>query len=106
MTPDLDIPRVQAALALLGDISPEARLLQLENLCVNNGTWSIPKNHRDYSPVLYEISLFGVPAIADDIERLPGNWLRAARNILGGLADEGGERPGLNELPRDRLRGG
>lgn len=85
MTHDVDIPRIQAALSLLSDVSPEARLLQLENLCVNNGTWSIPKNHSDYSPVLYEISLFGVPAIADDIERLPDNWMRAARNILRGL---------------------
>lgn len=85
MTPYIDIPRVQAALSLLNDISPEARLLQLENLCVNNGTWSIPKNHSDYSPVLYEISLFGVPAVADEIDALPRNWQRAARNILQSL---------------------
>ncbi len=88
MTPHIDFPRVQAALALLSDVSPEARLLQLENLCVNNGMWTVPKNHSDYRPVLYEISLFGVFAAADDIEQLPANWQRAARNILRGLPEE------------------
>jgi len=85
MTPFIDIPRVRATLMLLDDISPDARLIHLENLCVNNGTWPFPPNHSAYRPVLYEISLFGVSAVADDIDALPRNWQRAARNILQSL---------------------
>ncbi len=88
MTHHLDIPRIKGALALLGGCSQEGRLLALQNLCENNGVWTIPQDHSRYSPVLYEISLFGIPATADDIERLPDNWQRAARNILSRLPEE------------------
>ena len=81
----LDIPRIEAALDALTRCTPDARLLALKNLCENNGTWTVPERPGTYSPVLYEISLFGVTAIADDIERLPHNWRLAARNILNGL---------------------
>jgi hypothetical protein len=85
MTPHLDFPRIAEALALLESCSADAQLLHLKNLCENNGVWTVPQDHNRYSPVLYEVSLFGVPAISDDIERLPDNWMRAARNILRGL---------------------
>ncbi|WP_136440352.1 hypothetical protein [Pacificoceanicola onchidii] len=78
----LDIPRIQAASELLSQISPDAQLIQLQNLCENNGIWTVPDDHSRYSPVLFEVSLFGVPAIADTAEDLPRNWLRAAGNIL------------------------
>jgi hypothetical protein len=80
-----DLPRINAALTLLRNVSTEAQLLHLKNLCINNGTWTIPENHADYSPVLYEVTLFGVHAISDVIETLPNNWMRAADNILNGM---------------------
>ncbi len=85
----LDIHRIQGALDLLDDISIEGQLLQLKNLCENNGVWSIPENPNDYNPVLFEISLFGVSASAADIEELPTNWKRAANNILSGEKGRG-----------------
>lgn len=88
MTPHIDVPRIELALDCLSDCSPESQLLALQNLCENNGVWTIPQDHSRYSPVLYEVSLFGVPAISDDIDRLPDIWQRAARNILRGLPSE------------------
>jgi hypothetical protein len=83
-----DPERLQAALSLLSDCSDDAQLLQLKNLCTNNGVWCIPENPDDYQPVIYEVTLFGVSAMADDITRLPQNWLRAAQNILNADSDE------------------
>lgn len=79
----IDIQRISAALELLCQISADTRLLQLKNLCINNaGIWAVPENPKDYSPVLYEIQLFGVPAIAGDPAELPHNWCKAARSML------------------------
>jgi hypothetical protein len=83
LAPPLDTARITAAVELLEQVSPEARYLQLRNLCVNNGLWCVPEDPRDYRPVLFEVHLFGVTAIAPDPEELPANWLRAARNMLG-----------------------
>ena len=82
MMPYLDIDRIAATRDALLSCSPQNRLLALQNLCENNGVWTIPQDSSRYSPVLYEISLFGVAAIADDVQRLPDNWLRACANIL------------------------
>lgn len=79
----IDTQRIGAVLELLGRIEADTRLLQLKNLCINNdGIWAVPENPKDYSPVLYEIQLFGVPAIAGDPAELPKNWCYAARNML------------------------
>ncbi|KHQ51229.1 hypothetical protein [Mameliella alba] len=82
--PAIDHNRIAAAIELLAQVSPEARLLQLRNLCVNNGLWCVPEDARDYAPVLFEVQLFGVPAVAETPGELPTNWLRAARRILEG----------------------
>lgn len=87
MTSHLDIPRIQAARAQLTGISPTAQLQQLQSLCETDGIWTVPDDHSRYSPVLYEIQLFGVPAIADTATDLPRNWLRAADNILKRLPE-------------------
>lgn len=88
MQTNLDFDRIQAALDCLTNCSSDAQLLALKNLCENNGIWTIPQDHSHYSPVLYEVSLFGIPAMSDDVERLPDNWMRAARNILRGPPSE------------------
>lgn len=93
---EVDIPRVQETLVLFSRVSPEAQMLQMKNMCNNNdGIWAIPENPKDYQPVLYEMSLFGVPAIANDPNDLPNNWRRAAQNILEALA----ETPQVFECP-------
>lgn len=82
---------LHATLDQLEGRSPEAQLSELKALCIAHGTWTIPEigpeGVKRYSPVLYEISLFGVSAISDDIEGLPRNWLRAARATLTGLPE-------------------
>ncbi|WP_147112161.1 hypothetical protein [Tateyamaria sp. syn59] len=92
MTSSLNIPRIEFALTFLSDCNPDHRLLALQNLCENNGVWTIPQDRSRYSPVLYEVSLFGVAAISDDIQHLPDNWQRAARNILRSLPTEDGDK--------------
>lgn len=84
MNEHLNFDLIEVVALLLKEIPPESRLLALQNLCINNGgTW-------DYSisqpylaqPCLFEIRVLGVPAMADDRDRLAENWLRAASNIL------------------------
>ncbi|CUH66854.1 hypothetical protein TG4357_02678 [Thalassovita gelatinovora] len=80
----IDMRRTQIALDLLNMCRPDARLLQLKNLVLNNGgTWPVPDAPHD-APVLYEVGLFGVSAMADRPEDLARNWMRAAENILEG----------------------
>jgi len=84
--PNLDVALVFFALDLLPYITPDHRLLSLKNLVVNNGgIWAVPDNPADYQPVLYEISLGGIPAIAPNPEALPANWMRAANNTLNAI---------------------
>lgn len=92
-------PRMIAAtIDLIEGITPDAQLLQLKTLCFNNGgIWGIPEKEPEgtkrYVPVLYEISLFGVWAAAEDTAALPRNWIKAARAIITGAP------------PTPRLRG-
>lgn len=84
-------PMLAATIDRLEGRPPAAQLQVLEALCVEHGgTWSIPQpapqGARRYAPVLYEMSLFGVAAMADDIEALPRNWMKAARSLLIGTA--------------------
>lgn len=77
-----DFDAIRTAVELLERISPEARLLALQNLCKNNGVWTIPERTEIYSPVLFEILLHRVPAVSNDPDELPSNWLKAAHTIL------------------------
>lgn len=80
----LDFLRIRGAIDLLEQVAPDARLRTLQDLCVNNGIWTVPEDERKsgYTPAYYEIQLFGVPALADDTDTLAVNWMRAARNVL------------------------
>lgn len=86
--PGPDINKLRATLDLLRPMDAEAQLLAMKNLCENNGVWSIPSDHTLYSPVMYEISLWGISASATAIDELPTNWQRAARNFLNALTPE------------------
>lgn len=97
MTPQLEMNRIHDALEVLNSVSIDAQLCQLKSMCVAHGIWSVPEIPGEYSPVLYEIQLFGVPAIANDIEALPANWKRAARNILNNWASDRAEETTTKE---------
>lgn len=84
MADALEFDKIGWAYDFLDGLDLEDQILQIKNLCENNGVWAIPEKDCRYSPVLYEISLFGVSAIADDVAHLPKNWLKAARNTLLG----------------------
>lgn len=83
-------PNIAGALDLLETISPDSRLLQLKNLAQNNGVWAIPDGPVAHTPVLYEISIFGVHASALTIEELPRCWMKAAKATLEGSTRAGG----------------
>ncbi|MGH1417199.1 MAG: hypothetical protein ACRBB0_27185 [Pelagimonas sp.] len=81
--PNIDLALVVSGLELLPKTSTDGRLLALKNLVINNGgIWAVPESPADYQPVIYEISLGGIPAVDNDPKRLPENWMRAANNIL------------------------
>lgn len=85
--PDLD--RLRAGVELLMEVTPDARLLALKNLIVNNdGIWTVPENPDDYQPVHYEAEFGGVSAIAERPEDLPRLWIKNASWFLNAL-----ERP-------------
>lgn len=92
MTHSIDIPRLRETVRLLMQVSPDARLVQLKNLCVNNGTWAIPEQPGEYHPVLYEIQLFGVSASVMDPADLPRVWMKAATNLISAL-ERAGDTP-------------
>ncbi|AKO96812.1 hypothetical protein MALG_01636 [Marinovum algicola DG 898] len=83
--------QLSGTLDLLERIDPENRLSQFASLCRDNGLWTIPepppKGAEPYSPVLFEVSLFGVFAAARDVAELVPNWCRAARNTLSAYAE-------------------
>ena len=81
-----DFTAIRFAVETIERMSPDSRLLALKNLTENNGIWTIPERSDCYVPVLFEISLYGVTAIADDPDRLAPNWLKAANAILRAAA--------------------
>lgn len=81
----LDRDRIAGAIDLLQRVTPDARLTALRNLCVNNGVWTVPDGDSEYSPVLFEVQLFGVAALADTADDLPRLWILAATATLHGL---------------------
>lgn len=89
--------RLSGTLDLLERIAPENRMSHFASLCRDNGLWTIPETApagaRNYNPVLFEVSLFGVFAAAGDVAELVPNWCRAARNTLRAFA--GASRPGF-----------
>lgn len=81
--PKPDLARIRSTAELLQKVAPEAQLLALKNLILNNGgIWNVPENPSDYCPVLFEVCLFEVSAMATEANELPANWIRAALNTL------------------------
>jgi len=76
---------------LLGDLEVSRHEHRLEILkqavVAHGGRWDLPSDVSGiYEPALISLQVFGVHAMAEDLDALPRNWMRAAGNIL-----EGGE---------------
>lgn len=82
MSVPLQLAAIAYSVDMLERCAPEHRLTAFKNLCDNNGgVWTLPEP--PYPPrAIYDASLFGVSAMADDPELLAKNWIRAARAIL------------------------
>ncbi|MGH1355341.1 MAG: hypothetical protein ACRBBS_09705 [Thalassovita sp.] len=78
----LDFIRLRAAIDMLENVDSGARFLLLKSLCLANGVWTVPEDPDAYSPVWFEVGLFGVSAIAEQQDQLEVNWRIAARRIL------------------------
>lgn len=88
MTQRIDTISIQSAIDTLQETDIDKRVAQLKRICEENGVWNIPDDPTNYCPAMYEVLLFGIPAIAMDVEALPRNWMRAAQNVLDGQADQ------------------
>lgn len=79
-----NLARIRDVVDLLKHVPADNRLLAIQNLCDNNGgRWDPRISLPDLKqPCLYEIQVFGVPAMAENVEDISANWLRAANNIL------------------------
>ena len=77
-----------AALAKLIDalaaLPADQRLEALRRAVIRNGgRWDLPSELPGiYRPALVSLQVFGVHAMAETLEELPRNWMRAARNVL------------------------
>lgn len=82
-----DVPDTTALDALvkaLAALSAAQRLDALKQAVLRNGgRWDLPSEFPGiYRPALVSLQVFGVHAMAETLEELPQNWMRAARNVL------------------------
>ena len=80
----IDFQKVAGLLSDLEVAQAEARMKILRRAVMQNGgRWDLPaENPNEYDPALKEVQVFGVFAMAYDLDDLPRNWMRAAMNIL------------------------
>ncbi len=77
-----------AALAALVDalaaLPADQRMEALKRAVIRNGgRWDLPSELPGiYRPALVSLQVYGVHAMAETLEELPRNWMRAARNVL------------------------
>ena len=82
-----DVPDTTALGALvdaLAALPADQRLDALKRVVIRNGgRWDLPSEFPGiYRPALVSLQVFGVHAMAETLEELPRNWVRAARNVL------------------------
>ena len=70
---------ITATLIDLETTEPQHRLDRLKAIALEEGgIWAVPEARAIPQPVLYEVSLFGIAALALDPQDLPRNWCRVA----------------------------
>ncbi|MFT5615273.1 MAG: hypothetical protein ACI8Q6_002558 [Granulosicoccus sp.] len=86
----IDISQITCLLDDLKACRHEVRLEILKRAVIaHGGRWDLPSDTLGvYQPALISLQVFGVHAMADTLDELPRNWMRAAGNILEG--DENG----------------
>ncbi len=79
-----DTTALGALLATLAALPAAQRLDALKRAVIRNaGRWDLPSEFPGiYRPALVSLQVFGVHAMAETLEELPQNWMRAARNVL------------------------
>jgi len=85
MTRDpIDLDRLQALADRVETAGPADALRLLRRAVLDHGgRWDLPgETPGTYEPAIVSVQVFGVFGMAEDIEALPTNWCRAARNIL------------------------
>jgi hypothetical protein len=82
----IDLSQITCLLADLNVNKPETRLEILKRAVIaHGGRWDLPSDALGvYLPALISLQVFGVHAMADNLDELPRNWMRAAANILDG----------------------
>jgi len=82
----IDTGRIAELLAEL-DVSAQRHRLEILKRAVvaHGGRWDLPSDVSGiYEPALLSLQVFGVHAMAETLDELPRNWMRAAANILNG----------------------
>jgi hypothetical protein len=80
----IDLAQIACLLDDLKVTLQETRLEILKRAVIaHGGRWDLPSDVRGvYQPALISLQVFGVHAMADNLDELPRNWMRAAANIL------------------------
>jgi hypothetical protein len=80
----IDLRQIACLVADLKVTPQEIRLEILKRAVIaHGGRWDLPSDVRGiYQPALISLQVFGVHAMADTLDELPRNWMRAAGNIL------------------------
>ena len=82
----IDTGRIAELLAELEVSAQRHRLIILKRAVVaHGGRWDLPSDVSGiYEPALISLQVFGVHAMAETLDELPRNWMRAAVNIIEG----------------------
>jgi len=82
----IDTGRIAELLAELGVSAQRHRLEILKRAVVaHGGRWDLPSDVSGvYEPALLSLQVFGVHAMAESLDELPRNWMRAAANLIEG----------------------
>jgi len=80
----IDLGQIACLLDDLKVTPREARLEILKRAVIaHGGRWDLPSDALGvYQSALISLQVFGVHAIAETLDELPLNWMRAAGNIL------------------------
>lgn len=83
MAPD-QIASIAAEIAVLDAMPADRHLERIKARVIETGgTWDLPaKDPATYDPLLKTIQLHGIFAMAERLDELAKNWLKAARTTL------------------------
>ncbi|HCP80319.1 MAG TPA: hypothetical protein DIT67_01550 [Octadecabacter sp.] len=84
MSQRLDLDRIRWLVDALDSAAETDMLEALKGAVIGyGGRWDLPSERvGDYQPCIMSVQVFGVYAMAEVLEELPDNWIRAARNVL------------------------